>query len=178
MSREAPDVSSELVQAQTGRPPRQPWRVAATCSFGYPMVILSPSTLADGTRFPTWAWLTCPHLAGAVSRLESEGAAAQWAWAAAHDVGLADALVELDAEVRDARSREGAGVDACEDVGIAGQRRPLGVKCLHAHVAYALAGLSDPIGRAVIETVGRECGDSRCERLCAVEATGGEWADE
>lgn len=178
MSPEAAGASPGLVESQTGRPPRAPWRVAASCSFGYPTVIVSPSVLADGSRFPTWAWLTCPHLVEAVSRLESEGAAAQWAWAAANDVGLAQALIELDAEVRAARCAEGDGADACDDVGIAGQRRPLGVKCLHAHVAYALAGLNDPIGRVVVETIGRECTDARCRSFDAAAVDRRESDDE
>lgn len=148
-----------------GRCPRDPWRVAVRCLFGYPTVIASPVRLADGTPFPTWAWLTCPRITEAVSRCESAGGVAEWASRATADSDLAAALRELDAAVRVVREREGGGEQASGDVGLAGQRNPLGVKCLHAHVAYALAGLDDPIGCAVLEQVGRDCDDERCAKL-------------
>lgn len=158
-----------LVSVQIGRAPREPWSVEALCSFGFPTVIVSPSLLADGTPFPTWAWLTCPYLMDAVSGLESAGEGAAWAGRAASDPALAAALRALDADVRAARAREGEGEDSCGDVGLAGQRDPLGVKCLHAHVAYALVGLDDPVGHAVLLQTGRECVDARCSKLAPRE---------
>ena len=157
-----------VVAAQLGRAPRQPWRVGARCSHGYPVVILSPSELADGTPFPSLAWLTCPWLAERVGAQESNGETARWAASATADAGLAASLRRLDEDVRRARNTESGGVDACESVGLAGQRDPLGVKCLHAHVALALAGFEDPIGATVIAE-GRECADGRCRRLIPTE---------
>ena len=154
-----------LVAEQIGRVPRTPWRVAARCSFGRPAAIVSPSLLADGTRFPSYAWLTCPHLIERVSAEESAGATARYAARSASDKSLAAALRAVDARVRELRAAESGGVDACPTVGIAGQRDPLGVKCLHAHAALALAGIADPIGIEVLASVQRECGDDRCARL-------------
>lgn len=162
---------SELIAAQTGRMPREPWRAVSRCSFGHPMVISSPSRLADGSPFPTWTWLTCPYLVHAVSALESRGDAARWRSAAADDEELARDLRELDRAVRAARAEEGGGIDDCAGVGLAGQEDPLGVKCLHAHVSYALAGLDDPIGAAVLAEVGRECADDRCAALPMADAS-------
>lgn len=145
--------------------PRSPWRVASTCTHGYPNTIVSPSRLADGTPFPTWAWLTCPWLAEKVSAEESAGGTSRWAEAAALDPQLAEQLQALDVAVREARASESVDEDACPTVGIAGQREPLGVKCLHAHVALALAGLDDPIGSETIARFGTACADRRCDRI-------------
>jgi len=159
---------ASIVAAQlSGRSPRGPWRIAARCSSGFPVVIVSPSMLDDGTPFPSYAWLTCPFLAEKVAAAESGGAAARWAARAAVDRALAAALRAADRDVRAARARESGGVDACAHVGLAGQRDPLGVKCLHAHVALALAGIADPVGIAELEAAGYECTDAHCEKITA-----------
>jgi hypothetical protein len=151
-----------VVTAQLGRVPRPQWRVAHRCIHGYPAVIVSPSTLADGTPFPDFAWLTCPHLREFASARESAGAAASWAARAARDPALAASLRATDAAVRAARTRESGGADACASVGAAGQRDPLGVKCLHAHVALALVGITDAIGEKELAAVAPACTDARC----------------
>lgn len=147
---------------QIGRPPREPWRVAGRCAFGYPQVIASPSRLADGTPFPTTFWLTCPFLLREVGVSESEGGAAVWAARLERDAGLAERMLAADAAYREARTAESGGADACAGTGVAGQQRPFGVKCLHAHVAAWLAGIDDPIGEAEMAEVDRECPDARC----------------
>lgn len=156
---------ASLVAAQIGRAPREPWRVAALCTHGFPAAIVSPSVLADGTPFPNLAWLTCPHLAEHLSAEESAGAAARWAERAAGDPALAAQLAQADATVRAARAAESGGADACASVGLAGQRDPLGVKCLHAHVALALVGINDPIGGEELSRVQQTCPDVRCMKL-------------
>lgn len=148
--------------AQLGRIPREPWRVAVSCTHGFPSVIVSPAMLADGTPFPTYAWLTCPHLVERLHAEESAGATAGWAARAHSDTELAEGLRRADSAVREARKRESAGADPCSSVGLAGQREPLGVKCLHAHVALALLGIADPIGTAELGKVELACTDARC----------------
>lgn len=148
-----------------GRVPREPWRVASRCEFGYPNAIVSPSRLADGTPFPTYAWLTCPWLSARVAEIESSGATDQWARDAAKDEELAKGLRATDESVRAMRSSESGGLDECDTVGIAGQKDPLGVKCLHAHTALAIIGVADPIGRAVLADFGVVCPDERCAAL-------------
>jgi hypothetical protein len=152
-----------IVAAQLGRAPREPWRTASVCPHGYPSAIVSPSRLADGTPFPTFAWLTCPWLAERASAEESEGASARWVAEIARDSELAERLRITDAAMRMARAAEGLGVDACETVGVAGQRDPLAVKCLHARVALALTGIDDPVGVDLIGRYGVRCPDRRCE---------------
>lgn len=167
-----PECEGAVVAAQLGREPRPPWRVQARCRFGYPTVIVSPSRLDDGTPFPTWAWLTCPFVAARVAAVESAGGTGKWAELARSDAGLAAALRRADDATRAARTAESGGEDACGDVGLAGQRDPLGVKCLHAHVALSLAGIADPIGEAVLAEVGAECDDERCSELSKVTTEG------
>jgi hypothetical protein len=164
-------TDSSIVKAQIGRAAREPWRVAARCSFGYPAAIVSQPRLNDGTLFPTYAWLTCPWLTRRAAADESCGSAARWADAAAEDATLADRLRAADEALRAARAAEGNGTDECAAVGIAGQRDPLGVKCVHAHVALALVGIDDPIGLDLLER-GRECPDRYCDRY-SVERDGG-----
>ncbi len=160
-----PDAA--VIRPQMGRPPRRPWRVAVRCSAGFPQVIVSPSRLEDGTPFPNYAWLSCPWLAESCAAEESAGATAEWARRAASDSALAEALHAADTAVRVARAAESSGEDACATVGIAGQSDPLGVKCLHAHVALALVGVDDPIGCDVLARTGTMCPDARCERFAA-----------
>lgn len=155
---------ADVVLLQLGRPPRGTWRVAARCSYGYPTVIATPSLLPTGEPFPTLLWLTCPHLIEAVGQLESAGHVEVWATRLANDPALAQRMREADAAYRSARAIESGGEDACASVGIAGQRDPLGTKCLHAHVATALAGMSDPIGEAILGSTASECEDQRCSK--------------
>ncbi len=168
MTRNEPiTLEARLVESQIGRMPRAPWRVVSRCRHGYPTVIASPSRLEDGTPFPTWAWLTCPFLSEQVATLESGGAVARWATRVASEPELAVALRAADAQMRLLRSAESGGDDACASVGLAGQRDPLLVKCLHAHVALALAGVDDPVGAEVLALTGDSCPDARCEeRSC------------
>ena len=161
---------SALVAEQVGRPPRTPWRVAARCRYGRPTVIVSPSRLDDGTPFPTYAWLTCPHLVERVGAAESAGAVARFAERAAREPVLSADLGALDARLRALRTAESGGTDACAAVGIGGQRDPLGVKCLHLHVALALLGERDPIGIELLGQMPRECENDRCGALAGADA--------
>lgn len=152
------------VARQLGREPRGTWRVAQRCGFGWPTVIVTSPVLEDGAPFPTLYYLTCPHLAGAIAALESAGAAEAWADRLAADPDAAARLRAADEAYRAARAAEGGGIDPTPHVGIAGQRDPLGTKCLHAHVAAFLAGIDDPVGEGVLALVERECADDRCAR--------------
>ncbi|MCE5191672.1 MAG: DUF501 domain-containing protein [Actinomycetia bacterium] len=136
--------------------------MAVRCGFGYPSVIATSSPLPSGEPFPTLFWLTCPYLRDSVGRLESAGEVEAWAARLAGDPPRAERMREADAAYRSARAAESGGADACASVGIAGQRDPLGTKCLHAHVATALAGIDDPVGLAILGAMRCECEDGRC----------------
>jgi uncharacterized protein len=132
------------VERQLGRPPRAFRRVVRRCPFGLPAVTEQEPYDATGEPFPTTYYLTCPHLVAAVSRLEAEGGVERWSRAAARDPRLATSLERATDEQRAVR-RELAGgqtgVDggASLELGIGGARTLERLKCLHAHVAFALA---------------------------------------
>lgn len=159
-----------LVGRQLGRPPRLPWRTGVRCSHERPMVIVTPSTLESGERFPTLYWLSCPELVAAVGDLESAGGTVAWTARLASDRELVKRMGHADVAYRRARAAESGGDDACADVGIAGEADALKVKCLHAHVAAYLAGIDDPVGAGALRQVPhRGCADDLCRRLTFIE---------
>lgn len=99
-------------------------------------------TDADGNPFPTLYWLTCPETVKAVSRLEAEGWIKRLAAQAEIDPDLRTSLRRAHEEYARERVELHPGAEAWGGVGGAAA----GVKCLHAHYAYHLAGGRDPIG--------------------------------
>lgn len=159
---------ADLVERQLGRPPRGAWRATERCPAGAPTVITTGPRLAEGEPFPTVWWLTCPRLSAAIAALESTGAADEWAARLAEDAALAARMRSADLAYRAVRAAEAARAglrdDPCAEVGIAGQRDPLGVKCLHAHAAAWLSGLDDPVGESAVAAGGGTAGaDGRCD---------------
>jgi len=129
-----------------GREPRGRYDVVVRGQSGEPIVIRNEPLLDDGTPMPTRYWLVGAEVCDEVSRLESRGGVRQ-AEAAVDPVALAAAHGRYAAE-RDAALPPGhAGPRPSGGVG--GTRR--GVKCLHAHYAWYLAGGDDPVGRWVEE---------------------------
>jgi hypothetical protein len=134
----------DAVRALLGREPRGRFRVVRRRPGGAPVVIENAPFLDDGTPMPTRYWLLDPRLSEAVSRLEAEG-------------GVRRAEAEVDsAALAAAHRRYAAARDAVIEPtrvgprpagGVGGTR--VGVKCLHAHLAYLLAGGEDPVGRWV-----------------------------
>lgn len=121
--------------------------------------------LDGGVLFPTTFWLTCPLLVEEVHALESAGEHAAWGQRAKVEPALAGEMVAADAAYRAARASEGGGIDPCAGVGVAGQRDPLQVKCLHARLAAYLGGVADPIGEALlsrVEAAMPDCDATRC----------------
>src|SRR2546421_3075065 len=137
--------SSDLaaVREQLGREPTTRFSVVARCPGGHPLVIRNHPLDAEGRPFPTLYWLTCPEAVRRVSGLESEG------WI--------DRLEkEFEGEIqsvheRYAQERAELLTEAREWGGVGGTRR--GLKCLHAHYAYHLAGGEDPVGAWVAERI-------------------------
>lgn len=154
--------TSDLIGCQLGRTPRAPFRVVDICAYGFPQVIASPSMLEDGARFPNWTYLTCPYLVERAYDAESAGRLEDYRNRAIADERFAASLKGLDDYVRAMRAREGNGVDVCESVGLAGQANPTAIKCLHAHLGYALAGAPDVIGLELLTEFGPDCTDGRC----------------
>src|SRR5215218_7891189 len=138
------DDERAIVAAQLGREPRAFRRVVVRCPFGRPAVTEQSPYDDSGEPFPTTYYLTCPHLVAAVSRLEAAGGVERWSEAAAREPELSASLARATAEQRRLRrgladGRRGSDGGASLDLGIAGAGRPGSLKCLHAHVAFALA---------------------------------------
>jgi exopolyphosphatase/guanosine-5'-triphosphate,3'-diphosphate pyrophosphatase len=95
-----------------------------------------------GLPFPTLYWLTCPDTVRAVSGLESQGWIKRLADEATVDPDLRTRLRRAHEAYARERGTHVAGSEAWGGVG--GSKG--GVKCLHAHHAYFLAGGPDPIG--------------------------------
>lgn len=134
------------VRALLGREPRGHYEIVVRDAAGGPVVIRNAPLLDDGTPMPTRYWLVGPAEAAAVGRLESSGA-----------VDRVEAELGLDviAVVHDRYARERDADLPSEHEGprpsggVGGTR--VGVKCLHAHYAWYLAGGDDPVGRWVAE---------------------------
>lgn len=147
-----------VVERQLGRTPRAFLRVAYRCPFGAPAVTLQAPYDSVGEPFPTTFYLTCRHLVAAVSRLEAAGGIERWTTAVASDDALAASLREATEEQRAVR-RELAGGQvgqeggASLELGIGGASRPEKLKCLHAHVAFALARPGYALGERIVAEI-------------------------
>jgi hypothetical protein len=98
---------------------------------------------------PTRFWLVDPVLRQSVSRLEADGGVRRAA-AALPPSSIADAHARHAAE-RDRLLPPGHEGPAPSG-GVGGTRH--GVKCLHAHLAWHLAGGDDPVGRWTAKQIG------------------------
>jgi hypothetical protein len=157
----------DVVARQLGREPRAFLRIAARCPYGLPAVTEQDPYDADGHPFPTTYYLTCPHLVAAVSRLEAAGGVERWSAAVSRDVALRgdlDRAGRLQAEIRKrlAAGRTGSDGGASLDTGIGGSRNPGRLKCLHAHVAFALAQPTYRLGTRVLAEVDEPWPVGRC----------------
>lgn len=147
-----------IVERQLGRPPRAYRQVAVRCPYGLPAVTEQDPYDGTGAPFPTTYYLTCRHLVAAVSRLEADGGVERWTRAAAEDPGFAASLEAATREQRRLRhalagDRRGSDDGASLDLGIGGTGRDRSLKCLHAHVAYALAWPGYALGEAILEEI-------------------------
>lgn len=140
------DDDVALVERQLGRRPRAFHRVVVRCPFGRPAVTEQNAFDENGEPFPTAYWLTCPYLVAAVSRLEAAGGVERWTRAAEEDTTLGKSLERGHAEQRELRPEL--------DLGIGGARPGAGsLKCLHAHVAFALARPGYDLGERILAEV-------------------------
>jgi len=134
------------VIALLGRRPAGRFEIVVRDRSGGPVVLRNAPLLDDGTPMPTRYWLVGAEEARAVARLEAVG-------------GVRDAERFVDARaIADAHERYAVERDADLPAdwtgprpsgGVAGTRT--GVKCLHAHYAWFLAGGDDPVGAWVAE---------------------------
>lgn len=138
----------ERVRALLGREPQGRFEVVVRDDSGDPVVLRNGPLLDDGTPMPTRYWLIGRSTVAAVGRLEAAG-------------GVNQAEAEIDAaEIAATHARYAAERDACLPPGYSGPKPSggvggtrVGVKCLHAHYGYFLAGGNDPVGRWVSERI-------------------------
>jgi uncharacterized protein len=133
----------EIVARQLGRAPRAFRRVAVRCPFGKPAVTEQAPFDDTGAPFPTTFWVTCPYLVTQVSRLEAAGGVERWTRATHDDPALARSLLRADDLQRSLRPEHAGGIGGAGP----GARS---LKCLHAHVAFALAHPGYELGDAII----------------------------
>jgi hypothetical protein len=136
----------EAVAALLGRDPGGDFIVVVRDPDGAPMVIENEPFLRDGTPMPTRYWLVDPELRARVGRLEASG-------------GVREAERDVDgAALAECHRRYAAERDTLIPPTLAGPRPSggvggtrEGVKCLHAHLAWWLAGGDDPVGAWVAQ---------------------------
>ncbi|HEY9557610.1 MAG TPA: DUF501 domain-containing protein [Acidimicrobiales bacterium] len=144
----ASDADHAAVEALLGRPVQGDFTVVVRHEDGSPVVLENAPLMHDGTPMPTRYWLVGEPERTLVSRLEAAG-------------GVNQAEAEIDpAVLADAHDRYAAEREAAIPAGHEGHRPSggvggtrLGVKCLHAHYAWHLAGGDDPVGRWVAERI-------------------------
>ena len=137
------------VTALLGREPQAEFEVAVRAADGSPLVVRNAPFTDDGTPMPTRYWLVDPELGRRVARIEASGGV-RAAQAEVSDSAIAAAHAAYASE-RDAEILPGH-IGPKPSGGVGGTRT--GVKCLHAHYAYHLAGGDDAVGRWVADRIG------------------------
>ncbi len=144
----ATQADIDRVTELLGRAPQGDFDVVVRRANGDPVVVRNSPLLNDGTPMPTLFWLVGRDEYTAVSRLEAAG-------------GVDQAETEVEPSALDAAHRAYAELRSRDlppdhtgpapSAGVAGTRR--GVKCLHAHFAWWLAGGDDPVGEWVAQRI-------------------------
>jgi hypothetical protein len=145
-----------IIAAQIGREPRAFSRVAARCPFGLPAVSEQKPYDDEGKPFPTGFYLTCPELVAAVARLEAAGGVERWSEEVRKSRRLRWSLWRANRKQRRLRRKVARSVGvmldggASLDLGISGSRSTRNLKCLHAHVAFALGNPGYELGERIV----------------------------
>jgi len=139
------DDDHAIVERQLRRPPRAFRRVVVRCAFGRPAVTEQAPLDESGEPFPTTYWITCRHLVAEIARLEADGGVERWSRLAREDERLRESLERGHEEQRRLRPELPGG--------IGGQTRTGGLKCLHAHAAFALARPGYELGERIVAEV-------------------------
>lgn len=129
------------VAALLGREPQGDFEVVVRRTGGAPVVIENAPVLPGGRPMPTRWWLVDAELCRRVGTLEAEGGVRR-AEAEVGEAVMADAHRRYEMLRDRAMPQDHHGPRPTGGVG--GTRR--GGKCLHAHLAWWLAGGDDPTG--------------------------------
>jgi uncharacterized protein len=139
------DDDRAIVERQLGRPPRAFRHVVVRCPFGRPAVTEQAPFDESGEPFPTTYWITCRHLVAAIARLEAAGGVERWGRRVREEPELRESAERGHEEQRRLRPELPGG--------IGGQTRTAGLKCLHAHAAFALARPGYELGERILAEV-------------------------
>ncbi len=136
----------DAVTRLLGREPMGAFDVVVRDPEGEPIVLRNHPLLYDGRPMPTLYWLCGARESALVGRLESMRGVRR----AEEEVGL-ERTAEAHDRYRLERDRllSGQTVTHSPSGGVGGTRT--GVKCLHAHYAWWLAGGDDPVGQWVAD---------------------------
>ena len=156
---EPSEADLDAVTALLGRKPNGAFRIVVRhVEDRSPVVIRNHPLLDDGRPMPTRYWLLGEPERTMVSRIESRGGVHR----VEDEIGL-DVIAAAHDEYRTERDAAlPAGWDGPRpSAGVGGTR--VGVKCLHAHYGWWLAGGDDPVGRWVADRLA--AGDGDRERI-------------
>jgi len=159
-------LDMQKVRDLLGREPSGAFAVVVRDGAGDPVVIQNAPFLFDGTPMPTRYWLVGRREQEAVGRLESSGGVRRLE--SLFDPALIEATHARYASERDVL------IDASHSGprptgGVGGTRR--GLKCLHAHLAWYLAGGGDPVGRHVAHLLADELNGPVASIDCGTNST-------
>jgi hypothetical protein len=126
--------------------------VAHRCECGLPDVVETEPRLGDGTPFPTLFYVTCPRLASAIGRLESEGLMREMT----DRLGTDPDLAERYRRAHDVYLRRREAIEHVPEIaGVSAGGMPDRVKCLHVLVGHSLAAGpgANPLGDEALEAL-------------------------
>jgi hypothetical protein len=145
-----------IIAAQIGREPRAFSRVVARCPFDFPAVSEQKPYDDEGKPFPTGFYLTCPELIAAVARLEAAGGVERWGEEVRNSRRLRWSLWRANRKQRRLRRKLARSTGRMLDggaslgLGISGSKNTRNLKCLHAHVAFALGNPGYELGERIV----------------------------
>ena len=146
MAASAASPDAARVAELLGREPESRFEVVVRNADGEPVVLRNHPLMFDGRPMPTLYWLAGKDALRRVSRLEAAGGVrAAEAEIPANEIAAVHLRYAAEREALIPPDHTGPRPSG----GVAGTRE--GVKCLHAHYAYLLAGGDDPVGRWVAQ---------------------------
>jgi len=165
------EIFLPILKKQLNRTPKGNFKVIKLCRYGFPQLIEN-EPIVDGRPFPNLFWLTCPHLVKEISRLEEAGFIELFEEKVLKDERFRRAYLkahQLERNLRKLKLPSNIGRKVREKllkVGIGGIENPLGVKCLHLHLASYWGGIPNPVGREIERLLpSTDCPNNYCKRL-------------
>jgi len=162
------EIFIPILKKQLGKTPKGNLKVIKLCKYGFPQLIEN-DPLLEGKPFPNLFWLTCPYLVKQISKLESKGFIELFEERLKKDEAFRRRYLyahQFEAMLR--KSKLPPNVEPkikaiLIRLGVGGIKNPLGVKCLHLHLASFWGGVPNPIGESLLEFLpALECSENLC----------------